>query len=558
MKTINFNTSSHALLSVFAANQIDRVFLVPGESYLGILDALNDFPEIDVVTCRHEGGASFMACADGRLTRRPGVVLVSRGPGATNAAIGVHTAQQDAVPLILVVGQIPRADLRKEAFQEIDYQKMYGSIAKWVVEVTEPGQIAEAAYKAIRIATSGTPGPVVMVIPEDVQQQPVENPRWAVTPQAPTLPTPDIVVKIGELVKKAERPLIIAGGGFAAPGGREALLEFAEKYQIPVALSFRQHDIFPNDHPLYAGELGLANPADQIAMFDSSDLLLALGTRMGDITTQGYKFPRLPKPAQTFVHVWPDDHIVGLHFSADIGAACDPVALTKELAAKGEAVKDRKQWTTLVREVAIRISKWQEHDVTDGVPFAKVVRALAEKAPKDVAICLDAGTFAAPVYRHFPFKFPQRLMAPLSGAMGYGTPAAIATQLRQPEQKTVCMVGDGGFLMTGNEMQAAVERNLPILFIVSNNNCYGSIRIHQEKTYPSRYAGTTLTNPDFVKIAQAFGVTAERITKIDEIDAAIERGLAAKAPYFIEVATSLNAVLPKASTPAQAEARSGD
>jgi acetolactate synthase-1/2/3 large subunit len=485
-------------------------------------------------------------------------VLVSRGPGATNAAIGVHTAQQDGVPLILVVGQIPKADLRKEAFQEIDYQKMYGSIAKWVVEVTEPGQIAEAAYKAISIATSGTPGPVVMVIPEDVQQQPVENARWAVTPQAPTLPTPDIVAKIGELVKKAERPLIIAGGGFAAPGGREALLEFAEKFQIPVALSFRQHDIFPNDHPLYAGELGLANPADQIAMFESSDLLLALGTRMGDITTQGYKFPRLPKPAQTFVHVWPDDHIVGLHFSADIGVACDPVALTKELAAKGEAVKDRKQWTTLVREVAVRISKWPEHDVTDGVPFAKVVRSLAEKAPKDVAICLDAGTFAAPVYRHFPFKFPQRLMAPLSGAMGYGTPAAIATQLRQPGQKTVCMVGDGGFLMTGNEMQAAVDRNLPILFIVSNNNCYGSIRIHQEKTYSNRHAGTTLTNPDFVKIAEAFGVTAERISKIEDIDAAIERGLAAKAPYFIEVATSLKAVLPKTSAPAQAGVRSGD
>jgi acetolactate synthase-1/2/3 large subunit len=558
MKKNHVHTSSHALLSVFSANKIDRVFLVPGESYLGILDALNDFPEIDVVTCRHEGGAGFMACADGRLTRRPGVVMVSRGPGATNAAIAVHTAQQDAVPLILIVGQVPKADLRKEAFQEIDYQKMYGSIAKWVVEVTEPEQIAEAAYKAIRIATSGTPGPVVLVIPEDVQQQPVENRRWEVAPQVATPPEPDTVAKIVELVKKAERPLIIAGGGFAAPGGREALLSFAEKYQIPVALSFRQHDIFPNDHPLYAGELGLSNPADQISVFDSSDLLLALGTRLGDITTQGYKFPRLPKPVQTLVHVWPDEHIVGLHFNADIGAVCDPVALTKELVAKGETVKERRQWTTLVREVATRNAKWPEHDVTDGVPFAKVVRALSQKAPNNVAICLDAGTFAAPVYRHFPFKFPQRLMAPLSGAMGYGTPAAIATQLRFPDLKTVCMTGDGGFLMTGNEINAAVERNLPILFIVSNNNCYGSIRIHQERTYPGRHAGTTLTNPDFVKIAQAFGVPAERISQIDEIDAAIERGLSAKGPYFIEVTTSLTAVLPKASAPAQVDVRSGD
>ncbi len=322
-----------------------------------------------------------------------------------------------------------------------------------------------------------------------------------------------------------------------------------------MAVSFRQHDIFPNHHPLYAGELGLANPADQIALLDSSDLLIALGTRMGDITTQGYKFPRLPNPGQTFVHVWPDPHIVGLHFSPDIGAVCDPIALSTALVASDGAIKSRRDWVTSINGVARRIATWPQSDVTDGVPFSSVVRALAQRAPADVAICLDAGTFAAPVYRHFPFKFPQRLMAPLSGAMGYGTPAAIATQLRRPNQKTVCMTGDGGFLMTGNEINAAVERNLPILFIVSNNNCYGSIRIHQERTYPGRHVGTTLSNPDFVKIAEAFGVTAERISHVAQIDAAIDRGLAAQQPYFIEVATSLAAVLPKTSI---AQARSGD
>lgn len=241
---MNLNTSSHALLSVFAANQIDRVFLVPGESYLGILDALSDFPQIDVVTCRHEAGAGFMACADGRLTRRPGVVMVSRGPGATNAAIAVHTAQQDAVPLILIVGQVPKADLRKEAFQEIDYQQMYGGIAKWVVEVTAPEQIAAAALKAIRIATGGTPGPVVMVIPEDVQQQPVASAHWQAVPHVATEPCAETVQRIARLLSNAERPLIIAGGAFAADGGRAALLALAEKYQVPVAVSFRQHDLF--------------------------------------------------------------------------------------------------------------------------------------------------------------------------------------------------------------------------------------------------------------------------------------------------------------------------
>ncbi|WP_050460626.1 thiamine pyrophosphate-dependent enzyme [Herbaspirillum autotrophicum] len=555
---MNLTTSSHALLSVFAANQIDRVFLVPGESYLGILDALSDFPAIDVVTCRHEAGAGFMACADGRLTRRPGVVMVSRGPGATNAAIAVHTAQQDAVPLILIVGQVPKADLRKEAFQEIDYQQMYGSIAKWVVEVTAPEQIATAALKAIRIATSGTPGPVVMVIPEDVQQQTVATPHWQAVAQASTQPCAETTNHIARLLSNAERPLIIAGGAFAANGGRAALLALAEKYQVPVAVSFRQHDIFPNNHPLYAGELGLANPAEQIALFDSCDLLLALGTRLGDITTQGYRFPRLPDPAQTLVHVWPDPHIVGLHFSPDIGAVCDPVALSMALLVNTEAIRPRPEWAAAVNGIATRLATWPEHDVSDGVAFSSVVRALAQRAPADVAICLDAGTFAAPVYRHFPFTFPQRLMAPLSGAMGYGTPAAIATQLRRPQQKTVCMTGDGGFLMTGNEINAAVERNLPILFIVSNNNCYGSIRIHQERSYPGRHVGTTLSNPDFVKIAQAFGITAERISRADQIDAAIERGLAAQQPYFIEVTTSLAAVLPKTSTARPTAARSGD
>jgi acetolactate synthase I/II/III large subunit len=559
MKRIELTTASHALLSVFVANGIDRIFEVPGESYLGVLDALGDFPEIDVVTCRHEAGAGFMACADGRLTRRPGVVMVSRGPGATNAAIAVHTAQQDAVPLILVIGQIPKADLRKEAFQEIDYQKMFGSIAKWVAEVTEPEALAAAAFKAVRIATSGTPGPVVLVVPEDIQQQAVEPRAWTSVPPASVVPQQATVERIATLLERAERPLIIAGGALAEAGGREALLQLAQTFQVPVAVSFRQQDLFPNRHPLYAGELGLANPPDQISLFETSDLIVALGTRMGDITTQGYRFPQIPKPDQIFVHAYPDHHIVGLHIAPDIAAVCDPRALAMALVAvhtPQAASAQRTAWLDQVHANADRFAQWPDLDVTDGVPFVDVVRTLARLAPEDAAICLDAGTFAAPVYRHFPFSFPQRLMAPLSGAMGYGTPAAVATQLRRPGQKTICLVGDGGFLMTGNEMIAAVERNLPILFIVSNNHCYGSIRIHQERVYPGRHVGTTLFNPDFLQIASAFGMPAERIDCRADIDAAMARGLAAEGPYFIEVTTSLAAVLPVAQT--HVTKRSGD
>lgn len=539
------NTSSHALLGIFARNGIDRVFLVPGESYLGVLDALHDFPGIDVVTCRHEGGASFMAGADGRLTGRPGVVMVSRGPGAANAAIGVHAAQQDGVPMILLIGQVPRKDLRKQAFQEIDYQKMFGSIAKWVHEVAAPEDLAWAAFKALRVATSGTPGPVVLVVPEDVQQATASRPEWTAAPCSPSQPAPDTLERLRALLQSASRPLIIAGGAFNAPGGRDALRLLAERHGVPVAVSFRQHDIFPNTHPLYAGDLDLATQAAQVAAFDSSDLILALGTRLGDITTQGYTFPVYPRPSQTLVHCHVDAHTVNQHFAADVGLVADPVATAQALAAlppTGGAA--RGDWAASLRAIRERVAAWPSPKADDGVPFVSVVRALAEQTPADLMVCLDAGTFAAPVYRHFPFAYPQRLMASQSGAMGYGTPAAIASQLRNPQSKVVCLVGDGGFMMTGNEMMAAAERGLPVFFIVSNNNCYGSIRVHQARTYPGRYVGTNLASPDFTMMARAFGMQTEHVTRQDQVDAAIARGLAATAPYFLEVKTSLAAILP--------------
>jgi acetolactate synthase-1/2/3 large subunit len=541
------------MLRVFVDNGIDRVFVVPGESYLGVLDALNDFPEIDVVTCRHESGAAFMAGVDGRITGHPGVAMVSRGPGATNASIGVHAAQQDGTPLILVVGQVPTKDLRREAFQEIDYQQMYGSIAKWVCEVTSPNDLAPAAFKAIRIATSGVPGPVVLVVPEDVQQKLVEQPRWIAVREAGTCADAATLSRIRDLLSSAKRPLIIAGSSFARDGGRDALLSFAETYSLPVTVSFREHDLFPNDHPLFVGDLGLSNPEDQLAAFESSDLILALGTRLGDITTQGYTFPRCPRPSQTLVHCIPDGHFVNQHFAADVGLVADPIAVARALA-ESDASFDRAartEWVKSLRAIHERIAAWPTVTAVDGVPFVDVVRALRERASDDLVLCLDAGTFAAPAYRHFAYVRQQRLMASFSGAMGYGTPAAVASQMRWPHRKVVCMVGDGGFTMTGNEMIAAVDRNLPILFVLANNNCYGSIRIHQDREYPGRHLGTTLSNPDFTAIARAFGMEAECVDRVDQIDGAITRGLAATAPFFIEVQTSFTASLPRGDAPSR-------
>lgn len=539
------NTSAHAFLSVLAAHGIDRIFQVPGESYIGLLDAVADFPQIDLVTCRHEAGAGFMACADGRLTRRPGVLMVSRGPGATNASIAVHTAQQDAIPLILVVGQVPRKDLRREAFQEIDYRALYGSVAKWVFEVTAPEQMAEVAYKAVRMATSGTPGPVVIAIPEDLQQQEQAMVSWRAQAQDPLWPSAQGLSRVKALLATAQRPLIIAGGALDVPGGREALEAFAQAWQVPVCVAFRRHDIFPNSHPLFVGDLGLANPAKQLELLHSSDLILALGTRLDDVTSQNFSFPQYPQPAQPLVHCYSDPRAVGLHFAAEVGLACHPKGLVEALVPAGAAVPaSRATWIEQLRQAHLEFAAWPNRQADDGVRFFEVVRHLKAMAPKDLRVCLDAGTFAAPVYRHFGFDFPQRLMAPLSGAMGYGTPAAVATALREPQHPVVCMVGDGGFMMTGNEMILAVQRQLPILFILANNGSYASIRIHQDRAYPTRHLGTDLFNPDFAAMAKGFGMPVEKIDREDQIEAALQRGLQANGPYFIEVQTSLKVTLP--------------
>jgi acetolactate synthase-1/2/3 large subunit len=534
-------TSSHALLATLVAEGIDRVFLVPGESYLGILDALADFPEIDVVTCRHEEGAAYMACADARLTGRLGVALVSRGPGATHAAIGLHTAEQDAIPLLLVVGQVPVRNLRRGAFQEIDYRQMYGSITKGVWEVTEPERLAATALQAIRVATSGAPGPVVLAVPEDVQQQRVDGPPPPAALARPRRPDAASVARARAFLARAQRPLLIAGGALEVAGGREALLRLAEAWQLPVVVSFRRHDLFPNSHPLFVGDLGLANPADQIAAFDEADLVLALGTRLGDITTQSYTFPRRPRPRQTLVHCYPDERVPGRHFATDVPLACSPVALAELLCADDEDEKAGSSdatWAPMLRNIHLRIAGWPKPTRSAGVAFVDVIRSLAQQMPPDAILCLDAGMFGAPLYRHLPIVPPHRLLAPISGAMGYGVPAAIASALRSPARKVICLVGDGGFAMTGSEMIAAVERKLPILFLLSNNDSYGSIRAHQERLYPGRFVGTSLTNPDFVAVARAFGMPAARVSTTLEIPSALARGLGERGPYLIEVTTA--------------------
>jgi acetolactate synthase I/II/III large subunit len=537
-------TVGQLIVDSLVANGIDRLFCVPGESYLGLLDALYGRADIDTVACRHEAGAGFMAIADARLTARPGIVCVSRGPGASNAAIAVHTAQQDEVPLILIVGQVPARNTRRDSFQEIDYRAMYGSIAKWVAEVTDPARMAETLLRAIQTATAGTPGPVVIAVPEDVLTTTVT--ATPVAPQAPirAAPCADDVATLRSLIADAARPLVLAGRSLDRPGGREALRGFLEQWDLPTVVSFRAQDLFPNAHRLYAGDMGLANPADQMAVLRRADLLIVLGARLTDISTQGYTWPDLVRPQMRLVHIHPDPSAIGTHFAADLAVACDPAELIAAMGRPEAAPPDRGKWIEALAAVRRSIATPRTFAVNDGVPFEDVVALVGRHLPADAIVTVDAGTFGAPVYRVIPFAPPQRLLAPIAGAMGFGIPAAVAAGLREPGRPVIAFVGDGGFLMTGSELAVAMERKLALKVIVSENRSYASIWIQQEREYPGRPVATTFTNPDLAMIGAAYGFEVTHILSRDEF-AALPAILARPGPQFVIVETSLDAVRPR-------------
>jgi acetolactate synthase-1/2/3 large subunit len=537
-------TVGKLIVDSLVANGIDRVFCVPGESYLGLLDALYGRTDIDTVACRHEAGAGFMAIADARLTGRPGVACVSRGPGASNAAIAVHTAQQDEVPFILIVGQVPARNTRRDSFQEIDYRAMYGSIAKWTAEVTDPALMAETLLRAIQAATTGTPGPVVIAMPEDVLTADVASPPVAPQAAIRAAPHPDDIATLRALLASATRPLVLAGRALDRPGGREALRGFLEQWNLPAVVSFRAQDLFPNSHRLYAGDMGLANPPDQMAVLRRVDLLIVLGALITDITSQGYTYPDLVRPQMRLAHIHPDSSAIGTHFAADLAIACDPQDLIAALGAPAPPREDRAKWIEALAAPRRRIATPRTFNVNDGVPFEDVVDLVGRNLPRDAIVTVDAGTFGAPVYRVIPFAPPQRLLAPIVGAMGFGIPAAVAASLREPARPVIAVVGDGGFLMTGNELAVAMERKLPLKVIVSENRSYASIWIQQERDYPGRTIATTFVNPDLAMIGTAFGFTATRILSREELDA-LPAILARPGPQFVIVETSIDAVRPE-------------
>ena len=533
------------LVSMLEENGVDRVFCVPGESYLPIFDALLD-SKIDCVVCHHESSAGFMAVMDSRITGRVGAAFVSRGPGATNASIAVHTAQQDAVPFILFIGQVERKNLRRGAFQEIDYGKMFGDIAKWVAEVRDPELLAEVMAKAIHVASTDTKGPVVIVLPEDVLYEPVSPGPLRRFAPIQTAPSQDALDATIALLREARRPLIIAGGELEHGDGRQALLAAAEAWSVPVSVSFRRHDLFPNEHPLFAGDLGIQNSDAQMAAMQEADLILAIGTRLGDLTTHGYTFPQAPWPNQKLVHVYNDPAVIGTHFRADVGAACGSAAFLARLAEArpNAATEERTSWIGRLHGLRTAITTWTRKTAPDGVVFGNVVASLAKQLKRDAIVTLDAGMSAAMLYKQVPWQPPQLMLATIAGVMGAGVPGAVAAAMRCPDRQVVCAIGDGSFLMTGSELALAVERKLDLCIVLSHNHSYGSIRVQQEREFPGRVEGTNLSTADFAMLGRAFGCKALVIEREEDVERVLEDALASKGPVLVEVKASLSAMLP--------------
>jgi acetolactate synthase I/II/III large subunit len=529
------------LVDQLAVHGADLAFCVPGESFLAVLDGLYESP-VKLIVCRHEGGAANMADAYGKLTGRPGICIVTRGPGAAHASVGVHTAFQDSTPLILLVGQVASAEEEREAFQEVDYRRMFGPLAKWVAQVERTERIPEFLARAFATATSGRPGPVVLALPEDMlaAETDVSDARRYVPAQA----HPGDLGPLRELLAGAERPFaIIGGGGFSARASND-LRTFLEANDLPAGAAFRRQDTLDNDSPSYAGDVGIGINPKLAARVRDADLLLVVGPRLGEMTTSGYTLLDVPTPRQALVHVHPG--------AEELSRVYQPtLPILSGMEQFGAAVRDLRvepRWGGWRAAARADYEEWRRHGAMPGaVDYGEVIAQLRERLPADTIVCNGAGNFSVWVHRFWHYHTYPSQLAPTSGAMGYGVPAAVAAKAVAPERTVLCFAGDGDFLMTGQELATAVQYELPILIVVVNNGMYGTIRMHQERHYPGRVVGTDLRNPDFAAYARAFGAHGETVERTEEFAQALERALAAGRPALLELRIDPEAITPRAT-----------
>ncbi|MCT8974274.1 thiamine pyrophosphate-binding protein [Microbaculum marinisediminis] len=528
-------TGGQLVVDSLLANGVSRIFGVPGESYLPILDALVDAPEIRFTVARHEGGAAMMAEAYGKLTGRPGVCLVTRGPGAANASSGVHVAAQDSTPMILLIGQISRDDTDREAFQEVDFTAVFGSQVKWAAQVNDTARLPEYMARAFSCAMSGRPGPVVLALPEDVLSASAETVSAVPSTASVAAPAPEQVAAFRDRLMAAERPLVVVGGAGWGPDDPARLVAFAERWALPVVCSFRRQDRFPNDHPNYGGDAGLGvNPALAGRIRDS-DLIVALGARLSDSMTSSYTLMDSPRPRQGLVHIHADPDELGRVYQPEIAINS---GISSFLQAIGTLPPpEDPAWTDWTSQINADYRKWSDAatDVPGDFNLGEAVIWLRENLPEDAVITNGAGNYSVWVHRFFRHRRPLTQLAPTSGSMGYGLPAAIAASLHSPERPVVAFAGDGCFQMTCQELGTIAENGLKIIVVVVNNGMYGTIRMHQENHYPKRVSGTDLFNPDFVALARAYGLNGEKIVRTGDFPDAMQRALASDTASVIEV-----------------------
>ncbi len=537
----NTRSGGRILIDQLGIHGVRAVFCVPGESYLAALDAFHDATAIRLISCRHEEGAGFMAEAWGKLTGAPGIVFVTRGPGACNVSIAVHTAFQDSTPMILFVGQAPRDTRGREAFQEVDVERMFGWTTKWAGEISDLERIPELVSRAFHLATSGRPGPVVLALPEDMLTETgVAAEVGCYRSVQPHPGAADLEALRSRLVA-ARRPLMIIGGGGWSEAATKDIVAFAEAFELPTCCTFRCQDLFDNTHRLYAGDLGYALDPALGARLRAADLLLAVGTRLGEVTTGGYGAIAPPRSAQGLIHVYPGIEELGRVFQPELAINAGMAAFAaaaRQLAPLREA--PWRDWAGAAR--ADYLLALEPVDCPGDLDMYAVVKTLEARLPDDAIIATDAGNFSGWVQRFFRFRRFRSQLGPTNGAMGYGVPAALAAQVAAPERQAVCLVGDGGFLMTGQELATALQYDLAPLILIVNNGLYGTIRMHQEREYPTRVTGTELRNPDFAAMARAFGAFGATVARTAEFAPALEAALAAGGAAVVDLRIDREAI----------------
>jgi acetolactate synthase-1/2/3 large subunit len=536
-------TGGRILVDQLALHGADLAFGVPGESYIDVLDALRDSP-VRYVTCRHEGGAATMAEAYGKLTGTPGICFVTRGPGATQASVGVHTAFQDGTPLLLFVGQVPRENMEREAFQEIDYRRMFAPLAKWVVQVDQVGRIPELIARAFRVATSGRPGPVVIALPEDVLAEGADVPDASSYAPAQAAAGATEVEAARRLLEHAERPLAIVGGRPWSAEAGEALAAWCASSGIPVAAAWRCQDYVDNEAPCYAGHLGVgADPALRDRLRDA-DVLLVVGARLGDIETGGFSTIVPPGAGRTLIHVHPHPDELGRVYEPALGIVSSGPRFAEALRSVEPLAADARTGVMDTAHAAWRATL-EARALPGAVEATGVMAALRARLDPNAILTSGAGNFTVWAHRFYVFRRYGTQLAPLSGAMGYGLPAAIAAKLVHPDRDVVCLAGDGDVLMTAQELATARQAGAPVVVVVLDNGMYGTIRMHQERRFPGRVSGTDLENPDFVGLARAFGAYGERVERTADVPAALDRALGAGTAAVLHVPVDPEALTPR-------------